>query len=269
MTGVDTVADPHSAWLRRLLQAYDVMHAPAHATLPVRLLIHLTYRTTRSKCSHTPCLLCRSSSQHPYSGVPMSAQSNPMSAVTSSQSYRHASSPQPGPFGSPAAMLGSPASSSQSMQIAAAAPRVSVSQGHAGQPAASLGQQFRQQGPHAGQPMVTFGQQQPASQPQHLLMSQQPQSGASQQYHQPHSGLPAYLSNQNGVLGLPNGVNPLKGSRLGNLPQPGPSQAMRWIPTSITPPTNKLASMQQLNPMPGARPEDPVQPLRGQYKFQY
>ena len=199
-----------------------------------------------------------------------------MSAVTSSQSYRHAASAQLGPFGSPSAMQGSPVSSSPRMQPAAAAPRVSTSQGqagsgaaHAGQPAASFGQQFRQQAPRAGQPVVSFGQQPPASLPQHLFMSQQQQPGATQQYYQAQSSFPAYLSTQTGVLGLPNGVNPLKGSRLGSLPQPEPSQTMRWIPTSIAPPTDKLASMQQLNPMPGARPEDPVQPLLGQFKFQY
>ena len=199
-----------------------------------------------------------------------------MSAVTTSQGYKHSSSPQLGPFGSPTAMLGSPVSSPQYMQPTAAAPRLSSSQGqtgsgaaHAGHLAVSFGQQFRQLGPHAGQPMVSSGQQQPASQPQHLFTTKQQQSGAPQQYYQAQSEFPAYLSTQNGVLGLPNGVNPLKGSRLGNLPQPEPSQAMRWIPTSVTPPTDKLASMQQLNPMPGTRPEDPVQPMLGQVKFQY
>ena len=100
-------------------------------------------------------------------------------------------------------------------------------------------------------------------------MSQQQHPGAARQFYQNQGGLPAYLGSQNGVLGPPNGVNPLKGSRLGNLPQHEPSQAMRWIPTSITPPTDKLASMQQLNPMPRARPEDPTQPLMEQFKFQY
>ena len=202
----------------------------------------------------------------------MSAQSNPMSAAASSQGYRHASSPQHGPFGSPTAMLSSPVSTSQYMQSAHAPSRASVSQaqtgtgaGNAGHPGGSFGQQAAQ----AGQPAVSLGQQQPASQPQHYFMAQQQQSGAMQQYYQAQNGHPAYRSAQNGVLGLPNGVNPLKGSRLGSLPQPEPSQTMRWIPTSITPPTDKLASMQQLNAMPGARPEDSAQPLMGNYKFQY
>ena len=195
-----------------------------------------------------------------------------MSAAPSSQGYRHASSPQQGPFGSPTAMMGSSVSSSQYMQPTHAAPRASVSQAQAGSGAGSAGHpavSFGQQAAQAGQPAVSFGQQQPSSQPQHYYMSQQQQSGAMQQYYQAQNGLPAYRSAQNGVLGLQNSVNPLKGSRLGSLPQPEPSQTMRWIPTSITPPTDKLASMQQLNPMPGARPEDSAQPLMGNYKFQY
>ena len=195
-----------------------------------------------------------------------------MSAATSSQGYRHASPPQHGPFGSPTATMGSPVPSSQYMQPAHAALRASVSQaqagpgaGNAGHPGVSFGQQAAQ----PGQPVVSLGGQQPASQPQYYFTSQQQHSGAMQQYYQAQYSLPAYHSAQNGVLGLPNGVNPLKSSRLGSLPQPEPSQSMRWIPTSITPPTDKLASMQQLNPMPGARPEDSAQQLMGNYKFKY
>jgi len=208
--------------------------------------------------------------QHPYSGVPISAQSNPMSTVTSSQSYR-----QPGPqqLGHP---QNTPVSSTQYVQSGSSAMRASATKGqtgpvvaHAGQSGVSFGQQAGQPTAHAQQPAVSFGQQQAISQPQRFFMNQQQPSGAAPQYYQHHSGLPAYLSNGNGTSRLANGVNPLKGSRLGNLPQPDPSQAMRWIPTSITPPTDKLASVQQLNPIPGARPEDSVQPLMGQYNFQY
>ena len=144
-------------------------------------------------------------------------------------------------------------------------PKQDLGRATRGHPGVSFGQQAAQ----PGQPVVSLGGQQPASQPQYYFTSQQQHSGAMQQYYQAQNSLPAYHSAQNGVLGLPNGVNPLKSSRLGSLPQPEPSQSMRWIPTSITPPTDKLASMQQLNPMPGARPEDSAQQLMGNYKFKY
>ena len=203
--------------------------------------------------------------QQPYSGMPVPAQgSNPMATVTSSQSYRQPGQ-QPGPYGSSPAVTGHPHSAAVSgPQYAQTVPpmsRARVSQGQAGQVPV-----------HAGQPAVSFEQQQyAAAQPQRYLVSQQQQQIASPQHFQRQAAQPMYLADGHAGVGLPNGINPLKGSRLGALPPPEPNAAMRWIPTSlVAPPTDKLASVQQLNAIPGARPEDAAQPLLGgQYNFQY
>jgi hypothetical protein len=80
-----------------------------------------------------------------------------------------------------------------------------------------------------------------------------------------------FLTDGQAGLRLPNSINPLKGSHLGALPPPEPNAPMRWVPTSlVAPPTDKLASVQQLNTIPGARSEDAAQPLPGSlYNFQY
>ena len=204
--------------------------------------------------------------QQPYSGMPVPAQgSNPMATVTSSQSYRQPGQ-QPGPYGSSPAVTGHPHSAAvsgpQHAQTVPPMSRAQVSQGQAGQVPA-----------HARQPAVSFGQQQyAAAQPQRYLMSQQQQQqSASPQHFQRQAAQPNYLADGHAGLGLPNGINPLKGSRLGALAPPEPNSAMRWIPTSlVAPPTDKLASVQQLSAIPGARAEDAAHPLLGgQYNFQY
>lgn len=203
--------------------------------------------------------------QHPYSGAPVPAQSsNPMATVTSSHGYRQRS-PQAGTYSSPSAMPAYPQTPALSaphyMPSALPAARMPVSQALPA-PAAQIGQPA---GSYAQQ------QQQYASQAQRYFVNPQlqQQQGGMQYYPQQPGGLPSYLGNGSGAPGLANVVNPLKGSRLGNASQPEPSQTMRWIPTSITPPTDKLASVQQLNPIPSARPEDSAQPLMGQYSFRF
>ena len=210
--------------------------------------------------------------QQAYSGMPVPAQgSNPMATVTSSQSYRQLGQ-QPGPYGSSPAVTSHPHSAAvsgpQHAQTVPPMSRARVSQGQAGQVPAHAVQPMDS----FGQPAVSFGQQQYAAvQPQRYLMSQQQQHIASPQHFQRQAAQPIYLADGHAGLGLPKGINPLKGSRLGALPPPEPNPAMRWIPTSlVAPPTDKLASVQQLNAIPGARPEDAAQPLLGgQYNFQY
>ncbi len=211
----------------------------------------------------------RMAMQHQYPGMAAPAQSsNPMSTVTSSQGYRQPMLQNGSPYtGSSSAMLGHP----QNTAMSGRHPYV-----HSTPPAASAAvpQAPAVPGVHAGQQVSSFQQQQQQQYTHQLqqryFASQQQQGSGTMQYYQPQqAAVPPYLSNCSSGLGLANGVQPLKGSRLGAAAQAEASQAMRWIPTGVAPPTDKLASVQQLNPIPGARPDDSLQPMLGQYSFPY
>ena len=205
--------------------------------------------------------------QHQYPGVAAPAQSsNPMSTVMSSQGYRQPMLQNGSQYtGSSSAMLGHPQNTIMSgRQIYS----------HSTPPAASaaMPQAPAPPGVHAGQQVSSFLQQQQYTHQlqQRYFANQQQQGPGAMQYYQPQqAAVPPYLSAGSSGPGLANGVQPLKGSRLGAGAQAEASQAMRWIPTGVAPPTDKLASVQQLNPLPGARPDDSLQPMLGQYSFPY
>ena len=188
-----------------------------------------------------------------------------MSTVTSSQGYRQPMLQNGSPCtASSSAMLGHPqnlATSARQPYVPSAPPAASAAMPQA--PAVPRA--------HAGQQVSSYQQQQYAHQlRQRYVANQQQQGSAAMQYYQPQqAAMPSYLSTGSSGLGLANGVQPLKGSRLGAGAQAEASQAMRWIPTGVAPPTDKLASVQQLNAIPGARPDDSLQPMLGQYRFPY